>query len=79
MKHELKQINGIEVLFKDGKPATCPFKNAIPIQDNFKQLQIINNECSSACPHFVQSDLAQVKQIVLKCVPEYNFLILADD
>lgn len=75
--NNIKNINGIDVLFINEKPATCPFKNAIPIQDKFNQLQIINNECSSACPHFIKKSLVGATQIDLKCVRN-NILIIND-
>ena len=48
----LKKINNTLVFFKNNKPAICPFKNAIPIQDKFGSLQVINNECADSCPFF---------------------------
>lgn len=57
MKHRLKLVNDIYYLYNSsGKPCICPYKSAIPIQDKFGSLQILNNDCNSMCPHFETND-----------------------
>lgn len=51
-KNVIRSINGTEVLFIQDKAAQCPYKQAIPIQDKFGSLQLINTECNSQCPFF---------------------------
>jgi hypothetical protein len=51
-KATIKTVNNTDVLFINDKPAQCPYKQAIPIQDKFGSLQLINTECNSQCPFF---------------------------
>lgn len=51
-KCTIKENNGINNLFINDRPAQCPFKSVIPIQDKFGSLNLINSECNSQCPFF---------------------------
>jgi hypothetical protein len=52
LKHSLKKINDVYQLQVNGQPCVCPFKNPIPVQDKFGQLQLLNQDCNSLCPLF---------------------------
>jgi len=69
MKHKLKLVNDIYYLYNSsGKPCICPYKSAIPIQDKFGSLQILNNDCNSLCPHFAFASDKRIKNVlVLHC------------
>jgi len=41
---------GEKILMIDGQQSVCPFVNAIPIQGNVGQLQIMRVPCSTLCP-----------------------------